>query len=83
MKIIKVKEAQQKLNDLIEEINNHSSAVLIINNNGNNGYLVSENYYRSLIETIYLDSIKGLAQSIVDEWNSPLESYINVDDVNW
>ena len=81
MNSITIKEAQQKLNDLIEEINNHSSAVLIVNDKGVNGYLVSEEFYCSLIETIYLNSFIGLAQSIVDEGNSPLKSYINVDDV--
>lgn len=82
MRSISLKEAKDNLNIIIEDVN-ASTPLLIENENGKNCYLVSENYFNSLIETIHLDSIYGLASSIIKEGQTSYKDTTNVDELNW
>jgi PHD/YefM family antitoxin component YafN of YafNO toxin-antitoxin module len=42
---------------------------------------VSENDWRAIEETLYLVSIPGMAQSIIDGMNMPVEEC--EEDINW
>ena len=66
MTIINATNARKNLYKLIEEVNNSSTPVTITNSKGDNAVLISEEDYNALQETIYLYSIPGLVESILD-----------------
>ena len=66
MTIINATNARKNLYKLIEEVNNSSTPVTITNSKGDNAVLMSEEDYNALQETIYLYSIPGLVESILD-----------------
>lgn len=57
--------ARQNLYQLIAEVNRSSIPVVITNNRGKNAVLLSEEDWNALQETVYLNSIPGLAESIL------------------
>ena len=58
--------ARKNLYKLIEEVNNDSTPVTITNSKGGNAVLMSEEDYNALQETIYLYSVPGLVESILE-----------------
>ena len=66
MTLMNVTNARKNLYKLIEEVNNNSSPVTITNSKSGNAVLMSEEDYNALQETIYLYSVPGLVESILD-----------------
>ena len=66
MTIMNVTNARKNLYKLIDEVNNSSTSVTITNSKGGNAVLMSEEDYNALQETIYLYSVPGLVESILD-----------------
>lgn len=66
MTIMNVTNARKNLYKLIEEVNDNSTPVTITNTKGGNAVLMSEEDYNALQETIYLYSVPGLVESILD-----------------
>lgn len=58
--------ARKNLHKPIEEVNNSSSIVTIIKSKGGNAVLMSEEDYNALWETVYLHSVPGFVESILD-----------------
>lgn len=73
MNIINVTEARNNLFQLINQTN-LSHEPIHIKGKTCNAVIISEEDYDSLQETLYINSIKGLAQSIIDASNEPLEA---------
>ena len=65
MTTINVSSARQNLFQLIQSVNKGFNPINIINSKGENAVLVSESDWRDIEETIYLNSIPGLAESII------------------
>lgn len=65
MNTINVTAARQNLFQLIQNVNKGFNPVNIINSKGDNAVLISESDWRDIEETIYLNSIPGLAESII------------------
>ncbi|MBR1486870.1 MAG: type II toxin-antitoxin system Phd/YefM family antitoxin [Synergistaceae bacterium] len=57
---------------LLSDINDSSSPVIIVGNEGKNAVLVSEDDWNSLQETLYLYSVPGLVESIIEARKEPL-----------
>ena len=83
MSTISITEARSNLYKLLEEVNDNSSPLLITNKNGKNGYLIGEEDFNALLETIYLNSIPGLAESIIKEGKTPYDKAVSAKDVDW
>ena len=83
MSSISVTEARANLYKLLEQVNDNSSPMLITNKNGKNCILIGEDDYNALLETVYLNSINGLAESIIKEGKTNYKDAINADDVDW
>ena len=66
MTLMNATNARKNLYKLIEEVNNNSTPVTITNAKGGNAVLMSEEDYHALQETIYLYSVPGLVESILD-----------------
>ena len=83
MQTISITEARSNLYKLAEEVNENSSPVLLTNKNGKNCYLIGEEDFNALLETMYLNSQEGLADLIIERGNAPREDFVDVDDLDW
>ena len=70
--MIPVSEAQQKLQDLIDAVN-QSHQPIAIAGQGNNAVLLSEADWTSIQETLYLLSIPGMRESIREGLATPID----------
>lgn len=66
MKTINIIYAKKNLYSLIEDVFDNSSQVVITNSKGKNVVMISEEEYNGLQETIYLHSIPGLVEGILE-----------------
>lgn len=73
MKSINVTSARTNLYKLISDVNENSSQITITNRAGKNAVLLSEDDWNAIQETIYLNSIPELVQSILDKEDELLE----------
>jgi len=72
MTVINATNARKNLYQLINDVNINSETVTIINNNGKNAVLISEDEWKAVEETIYLNQIPKMAKSIIDGSKEPL-----------
>ena len=72
MKIINVTNARANLYKLLEETNKSHEPVQITGKK-NNAVLVSEEDWDSIQETLYLTSISGMRESIIEGMNTPVD----------
>lgn len=66
MTSISATEARNNLYNLISEVNSSSEPITITNKRGKNAVLISEDDWNALQETLYLNSIPGMADSIIN-----------------
>ena len=66
MTLLNATNARKNLYKLIEEVNKNSIPITITNSKGGSAVLISEEDYNALQETIYLYSVPGLVESILD-----------------
>ena len=66
MTTINATNARKNFYKLIEEVNNESKEIIITNSKGKNVVMISEDDYNALQETIYLHSVTGLVESILE-----------------
>jgi len=72
VKTINVTNAREKLYTLIDEANSLHEPIQITGKR-NNAVLISEEDWNSIQETVYLLSIPGMRESIIDGGNTSLE----------
>jgi prevent-host-death family protein len=72
MTVLKVSEARANLNQLIDETAQSHQPVTITGKR-HNAVLVSEDDWRSVQETLYLVSIPGMRESIIEGLQTPVE----------
>jgi len=72
MTTLSATEARAKLFRLIDEVADSHQPVLITDKRAN-AVLVSEDDWRAIEETLYLLSIPGMRDSIIEGLNTPLE----------
>lgn len=65
MTSINITKARAKLNQIVSEVNKYSQPITITNNRGKNAVLIGEEDWKAIQETLYLNSIPGLSQSIL------------------
>lgn len=54
-----------------------------VNTKEGNAVIVSEQDYNSLIETLYISSILGMKESLIEAKNAPDDDFVDVDEVEW
>lgn len=82
MSAVNITNARKDLYRLVENVNLYSEPTLIVSKKGN-AVLISEDDWNAIQETIYLNSIPGVAESIIKGGETPLENCISEDDVEW
>ena len=65
MTSISITKARAKLNQSVSEVNESSQPITITNNRGKNAVLVGEEAWKAIQETLYLNSIPRMSQSIL------------------
>jgi prevent-host-death family protein len=66
------KQAEKDFNRLIEEVND-SHQPIVVTGEKNNAVLIAEEDWKSIQETLYLMSIPGMRESIIEGMNTPIE----------
>lgn len=83
MEIINATKARDNLYQLISEVNANSEPITIVNSRGKNAVLLSEDDWNAIQETIYLNSISGMVESIIAGGNTKIEDCLTEDEVEW
>lgn len=73
MSSISATRARENIYGLIEQVNMDSEPILITNAKGKNAILLSEEDWKAIQETLYLNAIPGMAESILAASEEPLE----------
>ena len=80
--LLPVTNARKELYNLVENVNLYSEPTLIVSKKGN-AVLVSENDWNAIQETIYLNAIPGMVESIRSGMDTRLEDCVPEEDVEW
>ena len=73
---------RKNIYELLEQTIKYNEPINISTKNGN-AIVLSENDYNSLMETLYIESIPGLKQEILERANAPEEDFVDEDEVEW
>ena len=79
MTLISITKARAKLNQIVSEVNESSQPITITNNRGKNAVLIGEEDWKAIQETLYLNSIPGMSQSILASKEEDLSECTSYD----
>ena len=65
MTSISITKARANLYQTVSEVNEASQPITITNNRGKNAVLIGEEDWKAIQESLYLNSIPGISQSIL------------------
>ena len=82
MKPINVTTARGKIYQLIKEVNDNSDPVMITSKSGN-AYLVSDDDWHSIQETLYLLSVPEMREKIVAGLNTHENDCLTENELDW
>ena len=82
MSAINITNASKELYNLVEDVNLYSEPTLIVSKKGN-AVLISESDWNAIQETIYLNSIPGIVESIKEGMDTAIEDCVPEEDVEW
>jgi len=80
MTVLTASDARANLYRLIDQTNS-SHVPILISGKRNKAVLVSEDDWRSIQETLFLTSIPGMRESIIEEMKEPLEE--STKEIDW
>jgi antitoxin YefM len=84
MTAINATSARKNLYQLIQDVNTNSTPITITNSRGKNAVLLSEDDWNAIQETVYLNSIPGMVDSILSANGESLEERTVYDpDEEW
>lgn len=67
---------------MLEQVIKFNEPVNISTKDGN-AVVISESDYNSLMETLYLYSVPGMREKIVEGMNTPANECLSTDEVDW
>lgn len=82
MSAINITNARKELYNLVEDVNLYSEPTLIVSKKGN-AVLISESDWNAIQETIYLNSIPGMVETIKEGMDTAIENCVPEEDVEW
>lgn len=83
MNAISVTKARENIYQLLVDVNANCQPITITNSKGKNAVLIGEEDWRAIEETLFLMSIPGVAESILEGGRTPLEECLTEDEVGW
>lgn len=69
--------------NVIEEVNETAEPILVTNKRGKSAVLLGEDDWRSIEETLYINSIPSLASAIETEINDSIEGCCTSNELDW
>jgi antitoxin YefM len=82
MDILSASQARANLFKLLEQVNQDSKPRIITSRRGD-GVLISKDDWESIQETLYLQSIPGMRESIAEGMNTPLSECVSEEELEW
>ena len=79
MTSISITKVRANLYQTVSEVNESSQPITITNNRGKNAVLVGEEDWKAIQETLYLNSIPGMSQSILSSKEEDLSECTSYD----
>ena len=79
MTSISITKARANLYQTVSEVNESSQPITITKNRGKNAVLVGEEDWKAIQETLYLNSIPGMSQSILASKEEDLSECTSYD----
>ena len=76
---ISITKVRANLYQTVSEVNESSQPITITNNRGKNAVLVGEEDWKAIQETLYLNSIPGMSQSILASKEEDLSECTSYD----
>ena len=83
MTAITATKARENIYQLIQDVNTNSTPINITNNRGKNAVLIGEEDWKAIEETLYLMSVPGMAESIVEGGNTDISECLDESEVDW
>lgn len=75
--------ARKDLYNLISRVNEDCTPISITTSKGKGAVLVGEDEWSAIEETLYLASIPGMAESLIEGINEPLNECVNENALEW
>ena len=79
---INVTNFRKDIYELLEQTIKYNEPINISTKNGN-AVVMSEEDYNDLMETLYISSIPGLKEDIIEGMKEPLEDCVDEDEMDW
>lgn len=83
MRAIHAAKAKDHIYQLISDVNISRQPITITNSKGKNAVLIGEADWSAIQETLYLNSIPGMNESILEAGKTPLEECLSENEVEW
>ena len=83
MTAITATKARENISPLIQDVNVNSTPVTITNTRGKNAVLIGEEDWKAIEETLYLMSIPGMTESIIEGGNTDISDCLDESEVDW
>ena len=83
MTSISAAKARQNIYKVLNDVNENSEPITITNTKGKNAVIISEDDWKAIKETIYLNSIPGMAESIREGEETTIEDCVPDDEAGW
>jgi len=81
--VITATAARQSFYSLLDDVNENNAPIVIQRKNNKNAVLISESDWNAIQETLHLMSVPGVAASIREGMETPLEECTPESDVHW
>ena len=75
--------ARKDIYNLIASVNENCAPIAITTSKGKGAVLIGEDEWAAIEETLYLNSIPGMAELIIEGMNTPLSDCIAEEDSEW
>ena len=82
MQNVNITNFRKNIYKMMETAIKYNEPINICTKNGN-AVLISEEDYNGLMETLYIESIPGLKEEILEAANEPIEECIPEEEVEW
>ena len=83
MNAITATKARENLFKIMAFVNDNSQPLTLTNSKGKNAVLIGEDDWNAIQETVYLNSIPGMAESLIQGKESSLEDCLTEDEIEW
>ena len=83
MRSITATAARKDLYHLIASVNENCAPIAITNSRGKGAVLIGEDDWAVIGETLYLNGVPGMAESLVKGASEPLSECITEDALEW